>query len=135
MRWRRAGHGPALALGGQSAARAAKGGRGRPVDSPEYLRELGGLPVAHGTGHGLHRKRALGQQLGGAVHARALELAAEAGAADLGERALELAPRRGDLAGDAPEREIVLRIAQCDHLTGLAVEVTPSLHGGGPHVQ
>ena len=54
------------------------------------LGELGGLSVSHGSGNHLHRQRASEQQLGGPLHAHSLELAAEAGAADLGQRALEL---------------------------------------------
>ena len=59
--------------------------------APEDLGELGRLAVADRRGHVLDRKRAVEQELGGARHPDALELAAEAGAAGLGERALELA--------------------------------------------
>ena len=58
-------------------------------------------PATTWTGSELRR-----EQLGGVAHPHALELAAEAGAAHLGQRALELAAARGDLAGHAPEREV-----------------------------
>ena len=100
----------------------------------EHLRELGGLPIADRAGHRLDRHRAREEQLCGPVHPGALELAAERGAAHLGQGALELAAARGDLVGHPGEREIGIGVAQPDHLHRLAVDVTPPLHRGWPHV-
>jgi hypothetical protein len=52
----------------------------------ENLRELGRLPVPDGARDSLDRERAREQELGRPAHARSLELAAEGGAAHLGER-------------------------------------------------
>ena len=86
--------------GGEPARVSAKG-RGRPsMVAPECLCELRGLAVAHGSGHAGDRQRAEQQQGGGPFHAHPLQLAPEARAAALGERALELPRGGGDRARD-----------------------------------
>ena len=94
----------------------------------EDLRELSGLPVADRAGHSLDRHGPREEQLRGPVHAGPLQLPAEAGAPDLGERALELASARGDLVGHPPQRQVGVGMAEPDHLDRFAVEVAPALH-------
>src|SRR5215211_895826 len=100
------------------------GGR-RAVVPAEDLGELGGLAVAHRTGHDLDRKRAVEQDLGRPLHPHSLQLAAEARAAHLRQSALQLAAARGDLTGDPREREIRIAVLPRDDLEGLAVELAP----------
>jgi hypothetical protein len=103
------------------------------VVAPEDLGELRRLPVAHRRGHILDRERSVEQELGGARHPDALQLAAEAGAARLGEGALKLPPRGRDLVRHARKRELLIAVAPRDHGARLPVEITSSLHGGWPH--
>ena len=72
----------------------------------ERLGELRGLAVADPVGDLADRQAAVGEQLGGALHAHAGQVLAERGVADLGVGALELAPRRGDAARDVVEGEV-----------------------------
>jgi hypothetical protein len=103
------------------------------VVATEDLRELSGLPVAHGAGHRLDRKRAVGEQLGGSSHADPLELPAEGRSTHLRESPLKLPAARGDLARHACERQIRVPVHADDHLEGLAVKVPAPLDGGCPH--
>ena len=94
----------------------------------EHLGELGRLPVADRAGHCLDRHGAREEQLGGPVHAGALELPAEGGASHFGQRTLELAPAGGDLVCHERERQLGIGVAESDHLERFAVEVAPPLH-------
>ena len=67
----------------------------------------------------------MAKQLGGPVHAGALELPAERRAAHLGQRALELAAARGDLVGHLRQRQVRVGVVEANHLERLAIEFTP----------
>ena len=95
--------------------------------APEDLGELRGLPVAHRGGHVLDRKRVVEQELGGARHPDALELAAEAGAAGLGERPLELSARGRDLMRHVRQGEVLVAITACNYRPRVPVQLTASL--------
>lgn len=89
--------------------------------APEDLRELGRLAVSHRRRHRLDRHAAAQEQLGGPLHADALELAAEGRAAHLGQGTLELPAAGGDLVRHPGERQVRVPVQANDRLESLAV--------------
>ena len=119
-RRRAAGGGGSGGAGGErgaacaaAAARAVAARRGSPRArrrvAAEGLGELRRLAVADPRATSRTRQAAGGEQLGGAVHAHRGQVLAERRVADLGVRALELAARGRDAAGDVVEREVGAR--------------------------
>src|SRR4051794_807759 len=109
--------------------RGPEAGRGCAVVAPERLGELGRLAVAHAVGDLADRQVAVAQQLTGPLHADAGQVLPERGLAHLGVAALQLAPRRGDPAGDVVEREVV-PVLLLDDRHSLLEEASAQLHGG-----
>src|SRR3954469_24946078 len=99
--------------------------------APERLGELGRLAVAHAVRDLAHGQRPRREHLGRAVHAHGGEVLAEGRPADLAVRALELAPRGGDAAGDVVERDLS-RVLGLDDRDGVLEEAGPVADGGGP---
>jgi hypothetical protein len=87
----------------------------------ERLGELGGLPVPDARRHVTDGQRAVLEQLQRALHPHLGHVGAKARPADLGEGALELAPRRREPARDLVELQI-LRVFPPDYFLRLLEE-------------
>jgi hypothetical protein len=98
----------------------------------EALRELRGLVVADAGRHAADRNARVGEQVACVPHPHRRQHLAEAGVADLGERALKLAARGRELAGHALDSQRTGVVA-LDHRHGLPVQLRPSFLGAFSH--
>src|SRR5947209_20586708 len=116
---------------GWSGLRPQEVRRRRAMVAVEGPRELGRLAVADAGGDVAHGDAAGAEQLARATHAHPREVRPEAGAADLGEGALQLPARRGDAVCDIVELERG-RVLALDDLERLDVQRPATGLGGGP---
>jgi hypothetical protein len=94
----------------------AKARRREPVAATKRAREVRRMAVAdelRDVAHG--DRRLLGQQLGGRGHASRAQVLVKARLTELRVRALHLARRAGDRAGDRCERQPAAVVARDDH--------------------
>src|SRR5947209_8276794 len=105
--------------------------RRRAMVAVEGPRELGRLAVADARGDVADGDAAAAEELACATHAHPREVRPEAGAADLGEGALQLPAGGGDAVRDLVELERG-RVLPLDDLERFDVECPATGLGGGP---
>jgi hypothetical protein len=97
--------------------------------APECVCELRRLPITDAVRHLAHQHVACAQLLERPTHSHPGQVRAEARVADLGERALQLTPGRGDLPSNHVQVELA-SVIPLDNRHGLSEDSLPVLDRG-----